>query len=274
MDLFKKKSKVPMLRVKGNSHGTHWESVHPNFDFIKTFLKGSLHPSIRDRCLIKLFRTDFADMGKTQIGVFKRIIHPRLCSIFVLATIKGVPQVATGYPVLWSRTRVRFEPKEIQEWPIQIESDISGKIGDAGLSFFPVDFFMKKQEYLEGTINELSLGLFAYEQKTEPWAGQFVEGKDNQKFSLEKAEIIFPLWKDGQHPDDYRVIGKAIAVEQVKILNDISGVFTTISLKPIGELEIFCLTSKMDRVPNVGEMVGAVGWLQGRDSNIDWPGGA
>jgi hypothetical protein len=77
------------------------------------------------------------------------------------------------------------------------------------------------------------------------------------------------MWKGDGHQDDYRIIGKVHKIERLTVLDE-PAVITTIGCMPINKIDVFCLERKMDKIPKVGEMVGATGWLQGRYPHEVW----
>jgi len=264
-------SSIPVKRVKGNAHGTHWEHVISDTSKLEQQIvsaSGLEH-------LTKLACQQFADLGECTVTGHRYDLHPKMSSLFVFVMIDKKRQFASGWPILWSTSSVPFKIGDVEEWPIQIECDINGKVGEAGLSFFPVDYFFSKQRYLLGEINEISLGFITYAQRTNVWKDGKILDRDGKEISMSQMEAIMPLWMINekehprQYPDDYRVTGKVLSIEELTILNQ-PAVISTVSLKPIGTLDVFGLVKNMDKKPEIGDMIDAVGWLQGRDASMKW----
>jgi len=258
MVFFFRKRKIPLERIDGNTHGTHLEAMYPDLEKILKFIQENL--AIENIMVIS--EQPFADRGKTSIVGHKLDLNEYVSLIVVLAEINGNYELATAYPVLFGETKADVKINKILEWPIQIEATIEGEIGEASLNFFPTDFFYLRDEYIQGKVNKVSLGFFAYNQSTNVFKDETME-IDGKKIKLDEAEIILPL-KHG-YLDDYIVSGKVEDVREVKILDE-DAIITRIKCLPIGELEIFALKRNTDKVPDEGDIVYAVGWLQGRNA--------
>jgi hypothetical protein len=264
-DRGQKGAKIPITRVEGIGHGSHWDTFHPNVESTLDYIM----KRVTLENMTKFATPPFGDLGQTSVSGHKTDFHAKLSTLAIVAEVRGKKSLATAYPILWSVNSVPLKLDRIQEWPIQIEAYLTGQVGDAHLSFFPVDFFFKRDYYMQNEISEISLGFFGYEQETNPFKGKSVQGQ-GRTHSMDNAEIIFPLWKSGEGScDDYRITGKVLNVQKFKIFDE-PAYITTISCVPIKKLDVFCLQRNMDLPPRVGEMIGVAGWLQGRYTHEKW----
>jgi hypothetical protein len=153
---------VPLERIDGNTHGSHMGAAYPDLERIMEFIRENL--GIEN--LVAFSEQPFADGGRRSVAGHRLDLNDDVSLVVVLAEMNGSYGLATAYPVLWSGTRTELRINRILEWPIQIEATVEGKIGDAVLNFFPVDFFYLRDKYLQGNVRKLSLGFFAYSQST------------------------------------------------------------------------------------------------------------
>lgn len=263
---------VPLIRNQGGDHGSHWRAVCSNMEELEDYLKSTS----KEQFVTKLTVGPYSDMGSKVLITHKGEVNSRVSTFTTLVEVEADQfTMATAYPVLWSKKKVDFKILKINEWPFQIEAILDGQLKEASLSFFPIDFFLKRSDYQNDEVNEISLGAFAYQLVLEPLMGKEITPDSGpykgRSLSPEKAQMILPMSMFDQNSlsDDHRITGTVLDIQSTTSFGQPAHILT-IEMQPLGELEVFCLESKMQGVPEVGQRIGAVVWLQGREPSEEY----
>lgn len=235
--------------IDGGTHGSHWSSVIPDKNFFIDFLYSS-HMK-----LVHAFMSDDA-----RLCAYSRKLSKNLfCTV-----IKRDSEILTAYPTLKTEKFIELEVEKILEWKGGFQAYIQGVSGDALITAFASDYFMRKKDYIDGEVNKASLSMIAYNQKIEPWKGKTAE-IDGKIMDIGDAEILVPLSKVHRyaHPDDYRVHGKILKIEKITILGKIFHL-SRIQCYPVNEIDVLCLNENSNGTPEENKMLGVIGWMQMR----------
>ena len=132
----KASGKVPVKRVKGEPHGSHFEAIYSDVDKFLNYVIGRV--SLNN--VFRMTEQPFADMGKQFIAGHLVDLNERLSIAVIQVMIGERRELATAYPVYWGGDRKRVRVMEVYEWPIQIEVNIAAGVGETVVRYFATDF--------------------------------------------------------------------------------------------------------------------------------------
>ncbi|BAD85493.1 hypothetical protein, conserved [Thermococcus kodakarensis KOD1] len=263
-----------LKRIDGITHGSHIDTVYPD-------------PAVALNLLMEGIKDNEPRIATVELNVGK--ILPRkktvnvwiydvsfgddvfMRSLLIEDSKKKILQFATAFPVLNSETSVEFEVNEILEWANRLEANVSGKvIGEETpyVSFFAVDYIERKADYLELDTARAKLAFLAYWAKVGPIGDKISVSPQNGEpvqINLEDAELLLPASFKGAFMDDYAITGRVLRVKPSRTLYG-DGYLIRLKSLPLGEIDLFVLREHLkgeNKEIKEGEMLTAVGWLQG-----------
>ena len=262
----KNETMVKMERVKGESHGTHFEAIG-NLEKLQEYvLKNTGLENV-----VKFTEKPFANMGKQFIAAHLLELSDKLGILVITVMIKDKPELATAYPIYWSDESKSMNINKIYEWPIRIEANIESDIGDTTVSYFAADFFINREKYLAGEISEARIWIIGYTARVNPYKGVKIKVDDVGSFkelSMENAEILLPYRKSGVL-DEYIISGRIERVDRIEALGTNLAIFE-LSNMPIGKIEVVIREERVKGPLKEGEIVEVAGWMEGMSFEPKW----
>lgn len=274
-------------------HGDHWEAIEKNYtDFL-----GEMLPKIcqEGKLAGKNAFTHTLDDVENKVGVVFGLQYLESPISFMALVVSEIEPESnlfwSGYPVCAEGSNCRLVIDEIRSWDNGIEGTIEAHVPDGGMVyFFDPYFFLNKDRYVVGEEVMVKLGALAYMvQKSEQLEIEITEGpmleihrqrllEDDPNadvslitsvpISMDGAAIYFPR---GEDQDDaevrFKVTETACFTCEGREFTRISGIV----MRPdSGDVCINVYASEQvlgGYVPQVGDNVEAIVWMQGHLEN-------
>ncbi|AFN03136.1 hypothetical protein PFDSM3638_01695 [Pyrococcus furiosus DSM 3638] len=253
----KKDNKVEL--IQGIPHGSHLDTVLGYAERLSEILsmKGEQVGSVvfeKGRIIKKKLKLKIYDV---PLGVI---------TFRVVTDEKNV--LLTTYPMLEDLVEVEARILKVLEWKEWPEGDIVCEVSNEygpQITFFAVDYLMKKDEYVRRENAKVGVGLLLYFLKVGVDARKEVQGPggENIVIDLSEAEVLLPGTLNGGFIDDYIFTGHVKEFREVNVLGK-DGYLLKISIEPLGLVPAFVLKERVKGEIEKDAAVYGMGWLQGK----------
>ncbi|NJE85828.1 hypothetical protein E3E23_08340 [Thermococcus sp. CX2] len=259
-----------LKRIEGITHGSHIDTIYPDPLWVVSWLMRKLNEENPE------YRTVKAELKRGGLFSRTKTVDVRIYDLpfgddVLMRTVvmeDPEPHLITAFPVLKAETSVQFQIEKVFEWTNGLEGNVAGDVlGEVkpSVSFFAVDYVERKADYLKLETAKVRLAFLAYGASVGPLGDDFeVELPDAgpMKMSLEEAELLLPATFGGAFIDDYTITGKVLRVRPSRTLYG-DGYLIRLKNLPLGEIDLFALKEHLKGEVKEGEMLTAIGWLQG-----------
>ena len=131
---------------------------------------------------------------------------------------------------------------------------------------------MERERYLSGEVADASIWMVGYGLRVNPYRDVKIKVEREEmpfkEVSLGNAEVLIPFEKGGVL-DEYVVTERVRGVERLPVLDE-EIYMVRISNIPLGELDILVNKNNVKGEVKVGDMVEAVGWMEGKIPGGRW----
>jgi len=145
-------------------------------------------------------------------------------------------------------------------------------VGETVVRYFAADFFMERGRYLMGEVNEANIWMVGYALRVNPYEGMRIKVDDKElpfkEVSVENAEVLLSYEKGGTL-DEYVVSGKVKRIEKMAVLGE-EVLIVGVESRPLGTIDVLVNSSNIGGELKVGDMVEAIGWMEGKISGEKW----
>ncbi len=274
--LFRRKDVKNEQEKPAGGHGSHWDCVVEGIER-ENLTKLLMKEVAAKSDVIKHGSIDVPRIGKVKTFSLEKKRNDALLWIVVAEEPANV--IITFYPQNLITTKHEIAVVDVVPWKNDIEGWVKCEVGDAGIYFFPTDFYRNRDLYTKGSKHTVHLSAFAYS------LNRFVE-EDNQtkersnvnkeyldlskkpRFTKDSCALIpYAQFDTRAFPDDYCFSGQITDVVQAG--NDFVFKTRVINFEAIKpgtkdfEIWIYARGSLLVDTFKKGDTITGVLWLQG-----------
>lgn len=254
-DLFKKSEKVPEIKRKSGSHGSHWDCV------MIVGEKGENLQNIVMETVQSGKVVESAKIGEKNVVVVAKNYGNALSFV---VPVNG--SIWTAFPYVNSTTKYDSIIQSVEIWTNGIEAQISAKFFNAILSFFAIDYISNIEKYNQGEKLKIELSAIDYAVQVGGFNKEQVKNNEGKSFQMSPDFVgIFPTQYG---VDDYNFYGKVEKIEKIELFGK-EGYKIKTKIIDSGDwklsIDLNVLSNKINgQIPKQNDTINGMIWLTGK----------